>query len=815
MWTRRLLGAAAVVACTAPALAAADAGPEVPPWESHGFSVVAAEAPRWGFAGQTIHRRVALRNDGSLTWTANGPFQVSYHWRDRQGVLTEFEGRRTKLLEAVSPGGSAEVLLRVLMPASPGVYRLEIDLLERGVRWFSSTDPTPAPSFRVFVLPDWAAAVGGAPPLLVALIGMAALGRREPSDGEARVALLAWLATGLLVKPTFLYAAMETSPQPPAGWLGALAVLIAASLLAPLPRRMLAALVWAVAAAASAFVWADLLYFRFFEDVLSVGALHAAGNLRDLEGAVGHLARPGDLFLFLDLPVGVVLAVRAARASASPSPRRLWALAAAALALAVAVSMRLRDPRPPPRNEVRSHLLQRLGFWPFYGEQALASAVEALRPARLAEADRAEVEAWFDETRVERAGREPWFGVARRSNLLLLQVESMQDFVVDLRVEGGEITPHLNRLARQALRFSNFYDQTGAGRSSAGDFIAQTSIVPVADSVAYAAPGKSFDTIASQLAGAGYATLSAVPYRASFWNRRLTHATYGYRTSLFVEDFTTGQRVGWGLSDRDFLRQMRSRLAGLSQPWCVWLTTLSLHFPYAQFPAELKALDLGQLEGSAMGNYLHGMSLFDRALGELLASLAADGLLDQTVVAVWGDHDATLVWPPGREAADPELARVRKRLGDRVPFVVRVPGEAAPTGSHDRPAGHLDIAPTLLALLGVDPGGLALQGRNLLGEPADRPIVHPGGSWVTQRHLQMEDGSCWELPGLGELPAAACAAERLDADRQLEVARLVLRHDLQTAATRWLAATVPLERPAPDPSRSDTRASAGSPRARR
>jgi arylsulfatase A-like enzyme len=166
-------------------------------------------------------------------------------------------------------------------------------------------------------------------------------------------------------------------------------------------------------------------------------------------------------------------------------------------------------------------------------------------------------------------------------------------------------------------------------------------------------------------------------------------------------------------------------------------------------------------------------------LGELLDGLAQDGLLDTTVVAVWGDHDATVVWDLDRQAGDRRLAKVRKRLLDRVPFVVRVPGEAAPRGALELPAGHLDLAPTLLALLGVDPAPLAFQGRNLLGHPADRPVVHPGGSWVTRRHLRMEDGSCWELPDLGELPAGACGLENLAADRQLWTARLVLRYDLQ------------------------------------
>jgi phosphoglycerol transferase MdoB-like AlkP superfamily enzyme len=769
--------ATAWLGCAGLTLAAPPEIREVPPWESHGFSVLAADPPRVGFAGQTVYRRVVVRNDGSLAW--GGAFRVSYHWRDRQGRLVEFEGERTELPAPVRPGASAEVALRILLPARAGLYRLEIDLVHEAVRWFSLTDPTRVPTHAALVLPDWSASAGAVLPAFVAALAAVWSRRRPTADAWTRAALLGWLGASLLTKPIFLYAEMGTSPAPPAGLLGALAVLVALLLLAPLPRRILAVAAWSLAAATSLFVWADLLYFRFFDDLISLGVLRATGNLGDLGGAVRDLAHAGDALLFLDLPFGLVLAAGAARVSAGR--RWLWALPAAALVLAVGASVRLRDPRPQPRNEVRTALLERRGFWPFYAEEAIATVVEAVRPAQLSAADRAEVAAWFAATRGERSGRPPWFGVARDRNLLLVQVESMQGFLVGLTVDGQEITPHLNRLARAALYFPNFFDQTGAGRSSAGDFIAQTSVLPVAESIAYSAPGMHFDTIASELAARGYTTLSAIPFRASFWNRRLTHPTYGFATSLFRDTFADGERVGWGLSDREFFRQMRPRLAALPTPWCVWLTTLSLHFPYERFPGSLEVLELGELEGKPMGNYLHGMHLFDRALGELLGGLAQDGLLDTTVVAIWGDHDSGLVWDPGRPLGDRRLAKVRKRLLDRVPFVVRVPGNPAPAGTYDLPAGHLDIGPTLLALLGVDPAPLTLQGRNLLGDPAERPIVHPGGSWVTRRRLWMEDGSCWELPELRGLPAAACAPDDRAADHQIWVARLLLRYDLQRA----------------------------------
>src|SRR5439155_3685466 len=212
------------------------------------------------------------------------------------------------------------------------------------------------------------------------------------------------------------------------------------------------------------------------------------------------------------------------------------------------------------------------------------------------------------------------------------------------------------------------------------------------------------------------------------------HRSYGFQQTLFEPDFTMTEQIGWGLNDQDFLQQMVPRLEGLPRPFCAWLITLSLHHPFESFPDRHKVLKLGALEGSSFGNYLHTMRFFDEALDEFTAGLARDGLLDQTVVAVFGDHDAGFP----RDEASSAAMRIAPtdlawELADRVPFFVRIPGIAA--ASSRAPAGQTDFAPTLLALLGVDPAPLPYVGRNLIGEPDDPPLLRPYGDWLDASHV--------------------------------------------------------------------------------
>src|SRR5262249_19130508 len=206
----------------------------------------------------------------------------------------------------------------------------------------------------------------------------------------------------------------------------------------------------------------------------------------------------------------------------------------------------------------------------------------------------------------------------------------------------------------------------------------------------------------------------------------------------FGPDFQLTEQIGWGLNGRDFLQQMVPRLEALPRPFAAWLITLSLHHPFEDFPARYKELKLGALEGSSFGNYLHTMRFFDRALDRFIAELSRDGLLDASVVVVFGDHDAGFV----------RIAALSRQLGipdedaawgrnDRVPLFIRLPEavRADLHGARDLSAGQTDLAPTLLSLVGIDAGPLPYVGRNLLGLAGDTPVLRPYGEWIDRRHF--------------------------------------------------------------------------------
>jgi len=561
-----------------------------------------------------------------------------------------------------------------------------------------------------------------------------------------------------------------------------------------LPVRFRGWACWGLVAGATLLLWADSIYLRFFGDLPAAAAIAGVGQLGQVEASIHELLAAGDAWLWLDLLPGVVLVLIAHRLRRSSGRRRTRGVVLGLLAMVVfgglaAAYLALTPPNLLAQVFRRVTVAEEVGVLNLHTVDCVRTVARGVIHRELEPAKFDEVVAWFREGAPHRAGAGASFAAAEGDNLVMVQVESLQAFVVGLEIGGREVTPFLNRWAEDALWFSNVTDQTGQGRSSDSELATQVSLLPMAGGAAafrYAA--NDFTGMAEALGERGYHTLSAVPYEGAFWNRRQTHPAYGYERNLFVDDFEGGQNIGWGLSDRDFLEQTARWFATSAQPFAAYLLTLSLHHPFDGFPAHLEELDVGIWDGTPFGNFLHTMHFFDASLAAFVAALEDKGLAENTVIAIWGDHDAGFPWRTEIAAAMGATHNAAGwYLSQEIPLFIKLPGIDPLRGERTVPAGHVDVAPTLLALLGVDPTPYAFVGRNLLGEDLGRPVVGEYGCWRNSTHLflqgdgSLDDGACIELRTMAPVPSVGCREGYYEAIRTDEVSSLVLEHDLQRA----------------------------------
>lgn len=764
---------------------------------SHAFSVIDQTVPRLLTASSLRTTTVVLRNDGTLDWSRDQPIHLAYHWIHPDPEKARQEGERSPLPRGVARGERVAVEAQLLAPPRPGVYRLQWDMVEEGVTWFSQRDPSPEKATLVFVLPQITRAATSLAVALLAL-GAAMFAARRPAARWLVLAVavldLAVLAVALVMKQATLTDELNAGGRA-ISWLtlGTTLVLLIAS--AFMPRRIRPWATVVINTIVSIVIFADLLHFRFFGDVLSFAAAQSGAQAGSIVASIVSLVRMRDLWLFADLVPAVLLAfvLRTPLRLTGTKPARVFACLL--LPFLVPGSMELA------RNATASHgtfaqvfqnkyVVANAGvfYWHLYDAWGMLRTQmfrRDLEPERIDE-----IRAWFRRSAPLRAGSAPYFGAARGRDLIMIQVESMQSFVIGYSIDGQEVTPNLNRWRTKSLLASVCADQTAQGRTSDGEFATQVSLLPQPrGAVAFRYATNRYASVAGVLASQGYRTLSAIPFDGAFWNRHVTHRQYGYQTSLFEEAYEPGVKVGWGLNDRDFLLQTVPHLVALPRPFAAFLITLSDHHPYDTFPDELETLQLGQLEGSRFGNYLHAMRYFDAAFGAFMEALEREGILQNAVIALWGDHGSGLSWESlapriGHRATEAELY-----LTQTVPLFIDVPGSELPQ-VRNVPCGQIDVAPTLLGLLGMDAANHAFLGRNLLGTAADVPIVQQFTVWRDREHLFLPRGAdaargfCYELPSMRQVAGDACRDGYAAARTQAQISRDVIRHDLQTQVLR-------------------------------
>ncbi len=542
---------------------------------------------------------------------------------------------------------------------------------------------------------------------------------------------------------------------------------------------------------------ADRIHMRFFDDVLSTAALAHAGQIAWVGRAAAERIAVSDALLYLDAVAGALvwaIWVRRAPLTDWPLARRrvIWGMIAVACLLAVLpVRLIWLDPEEvflyaTRRREVAAAL----GVVPYHVYDLGLHVHQLTRRMRVSPGNRQMVNQFFDARRAAAAAPSTLFGHAHGRNVIVIMAESLTSLPLDLVVGGRPVTPSLSAFARDSIRFTNFFDQTHLGTTADAELSSMQSLLPLPDAVtATRYPANRFAGLPAALGERGYHTLSASVMPGDFWNMRQMHRSVGFARSFFRDEFSDGEAFGMGLTDEVFFEQIDDRLETAPEPFMAFLLTLSNHVPY-ELPLHHRTLDVGELEGTDLGRYLQSVHYFDRAFGALIERLQQSGLLDRSLVAVYGDHRA--FWEDTPEI--PALLgfaggdRYRTWTAERrLPFLIRLP-EGAGARTVSGAASHVDIAPTVLPLLGVSSHDEVMVGRNLLADSSPL-VVFRDGSVIAGDHLATSatgsvPSECFHLHTGAPVDCGLLNEGRRQARRQMDVSDLVIRGNLIASLRR-------------------------------
>ncbi len=565
-----------------------------------------------------------------------------------------------------------------------------------------------------------------------------------------------------------------------------------------LPRRQRFQLTGAIAFALAFLSLADIVYDRYFGNVLPLLAAGSAVQLWDVRDSILAIFESYDWWMLpLFVSALVVMALWRAPLIERPPPvwlrGVLWALPVIVVAVASLPTIHA-DVTKWLNSKYAREVLNRHdsveagGIVVAHIRETTLALKQWLEQRDLTKEELAETERYFSERRRAREPADALFGVAKGKNVLVLQVEALEEWVLDAKANGQEITPFLNRLKRESLYYPHLLDQTGSSSTSDCEYLVLNSQHPLdTGSVAFRRESNNFETIATVLQRGGYSTLSMHAYQRGMWNRAYIHPRYGFERSLFRRELGDTPKIGWGLDDIAFFEKATPELKAQERPFMAFLITLSSHHPYTYIPRNKRRLKLGPLENTMVGNYVHSVSYADQALEGFFKDLEEEGLLDDTVVVLYGDHDAHLKRKRRDTKAIDEVLDVpdEKRryiakgsvVGDRIPLLIRLPQGAHATVVEGI-GGQVDVTPTVLHLLGVNDDA-PFVGRPLLpGDTGGRAARWDGAAIGDGLVFNPRGNKCSSFPAMEQLPSSRCNELKSYAAEEVEMSWRVTNHDL-------------------------------------
>ena len=352
-------------------------------------------------------------------------------------------------------------------------------------------------------------------------------------------------------------------------------------------------------------------------------------------------------------------------------------------------------------------------------------------------------------------------GIFKDKNVLVIHAESFQSFVINKKINGKEITPNINKLINKSLYFNNFYALDSVGTSSDTEFTFSTSLLPTNNGTVFLNYwNRKYETIEKMFLDDGYYTFSMHGNNGTFWNRNIMYNTLGYqRFYNYDKDYELDDIIGLGLSDKSFFRQSIPKIKEIDKKYYGTLIMLSNHTPFTSEGKDISDFDVtsshydyklnryvkdNYLEGSILGSYIKSVHYADEALGQFINDLEKNNMLDNTVLIIYGDHDAKIKksqfeyfynYNTKTGKVIDKIDENYKSIDDidyellrKVPFIIY--SKDVQPKVVDEAMSMLDCFPTLANMFGYE---TKYTLGNDIFSVKDNIVVFPNGNWLTNK----------------------------------------------------------------------------------
>ena len=543
-------------------------------------------------------------------------------------------------------------------------------------------------------------------------------------------------------------------------------------------------------------VFSNVMFYRYFKDLISIPLLAQASVVGDVGSSMFQLLHYSDLLLIVDfIFFPIIIKVMKGKALVEGTRRGSLYMAISFCmigALMVLSSFHQLVKSQPTILQTfydRVYVAQNVGILNYHGADAYAFIQQSLDESSVLDSQkRQEILSFFKDKNQDDKSSKQLFGVGKDKNLVVIQLEAIQQFVINSSVNGREITPNLNKLVASGIYFDNYYYQTAGGGTSDAEFAANVSMFPMKEGAVYIRkPGNYYYSLPIKLKEAGYTTLAMHGYKPGFWNRSVIYKNIGFDEFYSKDNMAENELLGMGISDKDFFGQAAEKLKTQKQPFHAFLITLSSHFPYKNDKSKYSSFDVGEYKDTLLGDYLEAVHYTDEALGQFVDELERNGMLDNTVLAIYGDHhgipkdnEKDLAKFLGKES----LTTLEWQMLQKVPMIIKIPN--ADNMIENTVGGSVDFMPTILNIMGIEDRNQPSLGRDLLNTK-EGLVTLRNGSFATKDTVYISNENIfYDIETGNKLEASRYSDKKQEAERLLDYSDTIIKFDLVNEIRAYL-----------------------------
>lgn len=314
-------------------------------------------------------------------------------------------------------------------------------------------------------------------------------------------------------------------------------------------------------------------------------------------------------------------------------------------------------------------------------------------------------------------------GIGKDKNLIVLQIDSLQNFPIGREYNEQEITPNLNRLlnGEDSIYYSNYHELTGLGDGVDSEFVSNNSFYPYLDGAAYEEyEGVNFYSLATALQKEGYRTSLITDDRRDLWNRDGNYKSQGFEIFYSREDFQLQKEDELLLEPGQILNQFLDKIQE-EEKFYAYVSTGVRDTASVETNRDENFQTLLQDRDNGIVKYFEMINSVDKKIGNLIEELKERELYEDTVLVIQG---ASSRIPLNMEEDYLEYFLGKKYEYSQmtnIPLIIHIPNSES--GDRiDTLGSQLDFYPTIKNIMGYDWEKSLGFGRDLSNHKGYRAI---------------------------------------------------------------------------------------------